>query len=174
MFEPQPGTYSLKEQIPDGYGEPFLWQCTGLSIEGLAPPISTINFFRIVIDSGQVIECDWMNVPEAIDDLQANPTERPTEEPIDDITGEGGEGTVQVRVSAPGQLHQPIGVRSPLAPRLRRVARSQGPAHASRSFAGLHRCNRMAGHIPEVPMLTNRPATAQHSTGDASSGRAGQ
>jgi hypothetical protein len=90
VFEPQPGTYSLIEQIPDGYGEPFLWSCTGLDNPALPePPISTINFFRIVIDSGQVIECDWMNVPAGTGfggpgDLQANPTEA-TIEPIDDI-----------------------------------------------------------------------------------------
>jgi len=63
VFEPEPGTYSLLEQIPDGYEQPFLWDCTGLDNPAvMAPPISTINFFRIVIGAGQDIECDWMNV----------------------------------------------------------------------------------------------------------------
>ncbi len=63
VFEPQPGTYSLIEEIPAGYDQPFLWDCTGLDNPALpAPPVSTINFFRIVIAAGQDIECDWMNV----------------------------------------------------------------------------------------------------------------
>ncbi len=74
VFEPQPGVYSLIEEIPAGYDQPFLWDCTGLDNPAvLAPPISTINFFRIVIAAGQDIECDWMNVIDSIDDVEANP-----------------------------------------------------------------------------------------------------
>ncbi|MBA2469590.1 MAG: hypothetical protein H0V37_09320 [Chloroflexia bacterium] len=62
FFEPEPGTYSLAEQIPDGYEQPFLWDCTGLNNAAAMGPLSTINFYRIVIGPGQDIGCDWMNV----------------------------------------------------------------------------------------------------------------
>lgn len=62
-FEPPPGTYTLSEQIPDGYDQPFVWSCVDVndpSVEFPSPWIG--NSYNLEIASNQVIECDFMNV----------------------------------------------------------------------------------------------------------------
>lgn len=63
IFTPDPGTYSLVQEVPDGYETPFLWTCIGLAHPlPVVPPLWLGNAFQMSILDGQAIECDWMMV----------------------------------------------------------------------------------------------------------------
>jgi hypothetical protein len=62
-FYPEPGTYSLVQQVPDGYEKPFLWTC--MDVNQPLPPVPPLwfgNSYEMTILDSQAIECDWMMV----------------------------------------------------------------------------------------------------------------
>lgn len=60
-FELDPGTYSIVQQVPDGYEQPFLWTC--MDVNHPVPPVPPLwfgNSYEITIFDDQDVECDWM------------------------------------------------------------------------------------------------------------------
>jgi hypothetical protein len=63
LFQPPPGTYTLSEQIPDGFEQPFLGSCADLANPAATFPAPWLgNGYTLEIGLNQVIECEWMNV----------------------------------------------------------------------------------------------------------------
>lgn len=59
-----PGEYMLDEVVPEGIGEIFVWDCTGMSAGSVvATPLNLGPAFPITISSGDDIVCNWYNVP---------------------------------------------------------------------------------------------------------------
>lgn len=61
----EPGGYTITEQVPDGIGLVFVWDCYGQTMGELRPtPLRVGDTLPIDVHAGESIVCHWYNVPE--------------------------------------------------------------------------------------------------------------
>lgn len=61
----EPGEYYIEEQVPDGIGWVYVWDCYGQRSGELRPtPLSTNPYITLNLHAGESIICHWLNVPE--------------------------------------------------------------------------------------------------------------
>jgi hypothetical protein len=59
-----PGDYTITEQVPEGIGHVFIWDCFGQLMGELRPtPLSVGESLTIAIGADESITCHWYNVP---------------------------------------------------------------------------------------------------------------
>ncbi len=60
----EPGSYTIAEQVPEGIGLVFVWDCYGQMMGELRPtPLSIGETLTIEIGADEAITCHWYNVP---------------------------------------------------------------------------------------------------------------
>jgi hypothetical protein len=60
------GQYTVTETVPDGYGDPFVWDCTTEPGQNgsMATPLATGSTLNLDVPAGAEVTCNWYNVPE--------------------------------------------------------------------------------------------------------------